>query len=273
VPARESERYFKGHTRGENTMRKPAPATIIALVALFVALGGSGYAAVSISGKSIRNRSIAGKKLKKNTLTGTEINESKLGTVPSAGNSALLAGLGPSAFLGATAKAADSDKLDGKDSTDFLGATAKAADSDKLDGLDSTAFVPASVLRSFGPLSVSNTDGLTLAVIGQLTFNGTCFDLSGTQGVQLYIGSSVAHAAYADLTQAGAGTTYGNADMGQFGTLASVVVPDGTKVFTPVTGEALSADGHQVFYDLYMGQNARGDTGQKCVFGGSFVVQ
>jgi hypothetical protein len=56
----------------------------IALVALFVALGGTGYAAVTINGSSIRNGSIAGKKLKKHTLTGTQINVKKLGTVPAA---------------------------------------------------------------------------------------------------------------------------------------------------------------------------------------------
>src|ERR1700723_3135636 len=56
----------------------------IALAALFVALGGTGYAAVTINGSSIRNGSITGKKLKKHTLTGTQINVKKLGTVVAA---------------------------------------------------------------------------------------------------------------------------------------------------------------------------------------------
>src|SRR6202034_63002 len=56
----------------------------IALAALFVALGGTGYAAVTINGSSIKNGSIAGKKLKKHTLHGTQINVKKLGTVPAA---------------------------------------------------------------------------------------------------------------------------------------------------------------------------------------------
>jgi hypothetical protein len=69
---------------------------VVALIALFVALGGSSYAALTINGKNIKNGSIAGKKLKnrtitqkkvkKNTLGGTVINESKLGQVPSAAN-------------------------------------------------------------------------------------------------------------------------------------------------------------------------------------------
>lgn len=66
----------------------------IACLSLFVALGGIGYAAVTINGKTIQNKTIAGKKLinktvgggkvKSNTLGGTQINESKLGKVPSA---------------------------------------------------------------------------------------------------------------------------------------------------------------------------------------------
>ena len=53
----------------------------IALLALFVALGGSSYAALRISGSQIQNRSIAGKKLKRNTLGGATIRESRLGKV------------------------------------------------------------------------------------------------------------------------------------------------------------------------------------------------
>jgi len=56
----------------------------VALLALFVALGGVGYAAVKIHGKNIKNRTVAGKKLKRNTLSGKEIKESRLAKVRSA---------------------------------------------------------------------------------------------------------------------------------------------------------------------------------------------
>jgi hypothetical protein len=59
-------------------------ANVVATLALVLAIGGTSYAAVTISGKNIKNRSVAGKKLKKNTVTGTEVNESKLGQVPTA---------------------------------------------------------------------------------------------------------------------------------------------------------------------------------------------
>jgi hypothetical protein len=69
-------------------------AHVLAAIALFVALGGSGYAAVKINGKNVKKGTIAGKalknrtitasKIKKNSLGGTEIAESKVGKVPSA---------------------------------------------------------------------------------------------------------------------------------------------------------------------------------------------
>jgi hypothetical protein len=58
---------------------------VIALVALFVALGGSGYAAVKISGSQIEDRSIVGNKIKRDTLTGTEVRESKLKSTVASG--------------------------------------------------------------------------------------------------------------------------------------------------------------------------------------------
>jgi hypothetical protein len=51
---------------------------VVAYLALFVALGGSGYAAVKINGKDIKRRSVAGAKLKKNTVTGTEVRNRSL---------------------------------------------------------------------------------------------------------------------------------------------------------------------------------------------------
>src|SRR3954453_16099558 len=67
---------------------RPSHATVVAYLALFVALGGSGYAAVEINGGDIKDRTIIAKKVKKDALTGTEIKESKLGRVPSAANAA-----------------------------------------------------------------------------------------------------------------------------------------------------------------------------------------
>jgi hypothetical protein len=57
---------------------------VVALIALFVALGGTGYA-LTITGGQIKNSTITGRDVKRNSLGGREIRESRLGTVPRAG--------------------------------------------------------------------------------------------------------------------------------------------------------------------------------------------
>jgi hypothetical protein len=66
------------------TKFRPSAAIILACLALFMALGGVGYAATKIHGKTIIDRTIPGKKLKKNAVGGTAIKESALAKVPSA---------------------------------------------------------------------------------------------------------------------------------------------------------------------------------------------
>jgi len=68
-------------------------ANVMSTMALFIALGGSSYAAVTINGSSIRNRSIPGVKLRHDTLTSKQIKESKLARVPHARNADKLGGL------------------------------------------------------------------------------------------------------------------------------------------------------------------------------------
>jgi hypothetical protein len=59
----------------------PSPAMVVALVALFVAMGGSAYALV-ITGKSIKNGTVTGNDMKENSVGGGAIKESSLATVP-----------------------------------------------------------------------------------------------------------------------------------------------------------------------------------------------
>ena len=89
---------WRRHVTGEgtvlNSLRKRLTyANVMSTLAVFIALGGSSYAAVKINGSSIKNRSIAGKKLRHNTLTGRQIRESRLGRVPYARNAGRLGGL------------------------------------------------------------------------------------------------------------------------------------------------------------------------------------
>ena len=82
-------------------------SNVVATLALFIALGGTGYAAATITSSDIKNRTIKGGDVKKNALGGTEVNEARLKTVPKASAADLaatasdaqaLAGLGVAAF-------------------------------------------------------------------------------------------------------------------------------------------------------------------------------
>lgn len=85
-------------------MRLPSPALVVAALALFVALGGTVYAAAKISGKAIKVKSLPGNRLKIGSvpanrlkpgalrgaaqglgpITGAEVDELSLGQVPNA---------------------------------------------------------------------------------------------------------------------------------------------------------------------------------------------
>ena len=68
-------------------------ANVMATIAVFIALGGSSYAAIKITGKNVKNSSLTWRDLKRNTLGGSRIKESRLGRVPRAANADRLNGL------------------------------------------------------------------------------------------------------------------------------------------------------------------------------------
>jgi hypothetical protein len=63
-------------------------ANVVAILALFLALGGTVYAAGKLNGKAIKRNSVPGNRMKSDSITGLQVNESSLGTVPSATNAA-----------------------------------------------------------------------------------------------------------------------------------------------------------------------------------------
>jgi hypothetical protein len=99
---------------------RPSVALGVAFVALFAALGGTGYAALKITGKEIangtvtgadvENKSLGSKELKPDTLGGDQIKESALGTVPEAAHAA---GADNAINAQTAAKAADADAVGG----------------------------------------------------------------------------------------------------------------------------------------------------------------
>jgi len=120
-------------------LRHLSYANLMASIAVFIALGGVGYAATTINGGAIKKQTIGAGKLKKGTLTSTQvkqnaltgsvIDESSLGTVPSA-QAAVSATTATSAANAEHAVNADR----ASEATTAASATT-AGDADTLDGL------------------------------------------------------------------------------------------------------------------------------------------
>jgi hypothetical protein len=113
------------------TRRRPSPALLVSAIALFVALGGTSYAALhitgaevangSLTGKDIENRSLKGsKELAKNSVGGSAVKESSLGKIESAAR-ADIAGHADSATHADSADRADNAAaLGGKPASAYL---------------------------------------------------------------------------------------------------------------------------------------------------------
>lgn len=123
----------------------PSPATALSLIALFVALGGTGYAATALKKNSvgaqqiranavgaseIRAGAVGASEVKNNSLGGDDINESRLGIVPSAvsaqnaGSAQSADSAGKAGLADRATSAADADRLGGKVPGDYLSASA-----------------------------------------------------------------------------------------------------------------------------------------------------
>jgi hypothetical protein len=79
-----------------------SPGSVLALIALFVALGGVSYAAVTINGKNIQNNSIPGKKLKNGAVTNAKVKLNSLAAnrLTSAARARLSGARGPQGLQG-----------------------------------------------------------------------------------------------------------------------------------------------------------------------------
>jgi hypothetical protein len=73
--------------------RRLTYANVMATLALFIALGGSSYAALTVTGRNVKNGSLTFRDLHRDTLGGSRIKESRLGTVRSAMNADRLNGV------------------------------------------------------------------------------------------------------------------------------------------------------------------------------------
>jgi hypothetical protein len=151
----------------DQVRRRLSYANVLSTVAVFLALGGTSYAAVSITGRDVENSSLTGhdvedasltgRDIRNSSLTGLQVKHSSLGTTDIA-NGALLskdfkAGELPAGAQGPSGERGDAGETgstgaQGVDGLDGAAGTAGAPGADGLDGAAGTAGAPGTGLTS-----------------------------------------------------------------------------------------------------------------------------
>jgi hypothetical protein len=232
----------------------------VGLLALFVALGGTSYAASRISGASLKDRSVAGRKLKKGAVTRKELSLRKLGRLPSA-ERAHRATLATSATRARSAARA----------TRAITATfaSGAENSNRLQGFGPSAFLPATRVRSTSMFYANNGQTLNVFSAPPFTVSVSCVNTSPDDSAAWRISSSQPHMAF-----------YG--DQGQsFDVGAANYVVEAIKVArahgdpgqltTLRDGVFVTPSGASLTLHAYAAVNLPGHAGQ-CAFSGYAVV-
>ena len=159
----------------------------VALLALFVALGGSAVAVSGkINGKTIKRGSVPGNRIKRDTLTGRQIREAKLGIVPR------------SALATAASNAAHSDTAD------------------KLGGLTSADFQRAGTIVPFNVRLANNDPDKTVVQAGPFTVTAHCQLNAGVQNAsRVFATTSENDAAISRVNFQGTGDRDADFDTGE----------------------------------------------------------
>jgi hypothetical protein len=149
-------------------LRRPSPATAIACIALFVALGGVsyGFATGSIDSREIRNENVHSQDIRNNSIRTDDLRNNEV-RGRDIRNSTVR---GPDVAF---------NSLGGPDVREStLGAVpsaARATDADTLDGKDSSAFQPAGQILPFS-LKLQGGETTVIAGHGQLAVAAQCLD-------------------------------------------------------------------------------------------------
>jgi hypothetical protein len=172
-------------------------ANVVACLALFVALGGSSYAALRVDSSMIANNSVTSKDLKNNGVRGRDIRKGTVrGTDVRDGD-----------LQGRDVR---NDTLSGSDVRESsLAAVPSALNAQALGGKPASGFLTSDELQRVGPLRLAHGESQTVAAIGPFTWKASCSD-AGASGTNLTV--------TAESTEADSYTTsFGGPGGGSFG--------------------------------------------------------
>ena len=142
-------------------------ANVTAMVALFVALGGTSYAALQVGSKQIANNSVRSKDLRNNGVRGRDIHKSTVrGTDVRDGD---LKG-----------KDVRDDTLTGADVKESaLGTVPSALDAQTVAGKPASAFLTSDKQQRTGLIKLAKGQTKTMAASGPFTWKAACSDAGG----------------------------------------------------------------------------------------------
>jgi hypothetical protein len=154
--------------------KRPSPAMIVALLALFVALGGSSYAAVKISARDIKRGAVGTRAIANESVRSADIHNATVSGADVADNSLTNADIDNTNLSAQTAESANTaTRATTATSANTATNATNADNADKLDGLDSTDFTRPSCTSQTGALKGSVT------VAASPAFSGTFTPVSG----------------------------------------------------------------------------------------------
>ena len=153
--------------------RRPSPAMIVALLALFVALSGSSYAAVKISARDIKRGAVGTRAVADNAIRSVDIHNATVSGVDVADNSLTNADIDNTNLSAQTAEYANTATRAATATSATSATTANTANNatnaEKLDGLDSADFTRPACTSQTGALTGSVTIAASAAFSGTFT--------------------------------------------------------------------------------------------------------
>ena len=211
-------------------MRRPSPATAISIVALVVALGGTSYAAITVTGRNVANGTLRSVDVKNNTLRSIDVRnrslrgvDFRLGELPAGAR-------GPAGAPG-------------------------AAGPQGTPGAAGPAGPPGPTASAFAAEDEVNEDVLDAEIVHSATITTTTRSrIMGTATVQAQGDGGNDDNGYCFLAQ---GTTDPTDFTGDLGSRISFDIPAGVNDTVPSTAagaRVLDAGTYQV--DLWCGQNS-----------------
>jgi hypothetical protein len=179
-------------------LKRPSPALVISIVALFVALGGTSYAITQLPKNSVgttqlKKNAVTGAKVKNGSLSGTDIDVATLGMVPSAtsasrADTAQTAASAGTAGSAGSAKTADRATSSGTATRADSAATADSATSAGSATTAGTAATATNALALNGKTAAELIQESKLRCLpGMKLAAGVCIDEEPSTAAALYV--------------------------------------------------------------------------------------